>query len=99
MRCLFLLLRQPITDDDTDRIATCLRVLAEKTGLMYEIFNKSCRGSLSVMLAAMLADEKEFQKVGLCMSACFSISACFDVVPECQVSMFFPCLIFSHASV
>ena len=33
---------------------------------MFEIFNGRCRESLSVMLAAMLADEKEFQKVRQC---------------------------------
>ncbi|KAK3097902.1 hypothetical protein FSP39_014288 [Pinctada imbricata] len=54
---------KPITDDDVDRIATCLRVLAEKSDLMTEIFNNDCRESLSMMLAAKLADEKELQRM------------------------------------
>ncbi len=54
---------QPITDDDVDRIATCLRVLAEHSDMMYDIFNKQCRGSLSGMLAAKVEEEKELQMV------------------------------------
>ncbi|KAL3881649.1 hypothetical protein ACJMK2_028061 [Sinanodonta woodiana] len=53
---------KPITDDDLDRIATCLRVLSEQTPLMNEIFNRSCRQSLSLMLAAKQAEEKEMQR-------------------------------------
>lgn len=54
---------QPITDDDVDRIAVCLRVLAEKSELMNEIFNNACRGSLSLMLAAKIEEEKQQQEV------------------------------------
>ena len=46
-----------------DRIATCLKVLAEKTPLMGEIFNRDCRQSLSMMLAAKMEEEKELQRV------------------------------------
>lgn len=53
---------KPITDDDLDRIATCLKILAEKSPLMEEIFNKDCRESLSTMLAAKLEEEKETLK-------------------------------------
>ncbi|XP_022295702.2 coatomer subunit beta-like [Crassostrea virginica] len=53
---------KPITDDDVDRIATCLKVLAEKTPLMGEIFNRDCRQSLSMMLAAKMEEEKELQR-------------------------------------
>lgn len=53
---------KPITDDDVDRIATCLRVLSEQTPLMSEIFSNGCRNALSLMLAAKLAEEKETQK-------------------------------------
>lgn len=53
---------KPITDDDVDRIATCLKVLAEKTPLMGEIFNTDCRQSLSLMLAAKMEEEKELQR-------------------------------------
>lgn len=53
---------KPITDDDVDRIAVCLRVLAERTDMMDEIFNKACRGSLSLMLAAKIEEEKQLQE-------------------------------------
>ncbi|KAL4233382.1 Coatomer subunit beta [Mactra antiquata] len=53
---------KPITDDDVDRIATCLRVLAEQSPLMTDIYNTASRNSLSLMLAAKMAEEKEAQK-------------------------------------
>ena len=53
---------KPITDDDVDRIALCLRVLSERSPMMYEIFNKQCRQSLSIMLLAKAEEEKEFLK-------------------------------------
>ena len=54
-----------MTDDDLDRIATCIRVLAERTPLMNDIFNDSCRESLSMMLASKVEEEKEQQRVGI----------------------------------
>ncbi|XP_046326650.1 coatomer subunit beta-like isoform X2 [Haliotis rufescens] len=53
---------KPITDDDIDRIAMCLRVLAEKSELMTDIFNNQCRGSLSLMLAAKIEEERAQQE-------------------------------------
>ncbi|KAL5011126.1 hypothetical protein ScPMuIL_013431 [Solemya velum] len=53
---------KPITDDDVDRIATCLRVLSEHAPMMDQIFNVDCRQSLSLMLAAKMEEEKEQQK-------------------------------------
>ncbi|XP_064614088.1 coatomer subunit beta-like [Liolophura sinensis] len=53
---------KPITDDDVDRIAVCLRVLAENNPMMGEVFNKGCRQSLSLMLQAKIEDEKAQQK-------------------------------------
>lgn len=53
---------KPITDDDVDRIAICLRVLADKAPLMSEVFNAQCRESLSVMLAAKVEEEKAQMK-------------------------------------
>ena len=53
---------QPITDDDVDRIALCLRVLAERAPMMQDIFTDKCRNSLSSMLAAKVAEERETQK-------------------------------------
>ena len=61
---MYVLCLQPLTDDDLDRIAVCLRVLAEKTELMHDIFNVDCRGSLSLMLAAKIDEEKAQQEVG-----------------------------------
>ena len=54
---------QPITDDDVDRIAMCLRVLAEKLPMMHGIFTDSCRESLAAMLHTKAEEEKEYQKV------------------------------------
>lgn len=54
---------KPITDDDVDRIATCIRVLAEKSPLMFQVFNDLCRQSLSVMLSVKVEEEKEYQKL------------------------------------
>ncbi|KAK7494293.1 hypothetical protein BaRGS_00014396 [Batillaria attramentaria] len=53
---------KPITDDDVDRIATCLRVLAERSEMMNEIFNNACRGALSMMLAAKIEEDKAAQE-------------------------------------
>lgn len=54
---------QAITDDDLDRISTCIRSLWEATPLMFEIYNKACRQSLSDMLATKAAEEREYAKV------------------------------------
>jgi hypothetical protein len=52
-----------ITDDDLDRIATCIRSLWEATPLMYAIYDQACRQSLSTMLVTKAAEEKEYAKV------------------------------------
>lgn len=39
---------KPITDDDVDRIATCLRVLAEQSPLMMEIYNTASRPNIDL---------------------------------------------------
>ncbi|XP_072016786.1 coatomer subunit beta-like isoform X2 [Amphiura filiformis] len=51
-----------ITDDDVDRIATCVKVLAERHSIMSEIFSNGCRSSLHAMLLAKQAEEKEVHK-------------------------------------
>lgn len=51
-----------ITDDDEDRISLCLKVLSESLPLMTEIFNESCRESLSALLAVKTAEEATKQK-------------------------------------
>ncbi|ESO00164.1 hypothetical protein HELRODRAFT_101151 [Helobdella robusta] len=53
---------KPITDDDVDRIATCLRVLSEPSPLLMSIFADRCRLSLSNMLAVKMEEDKEVQK-------------------------------------
>lgn len=55
--------KKPITDDDVERISLCLKVLAESSPLMSDIFNKECRRSLSHMLTVRLEEEKLSQKV------------------------------------
>jgi hypothetical protein len=67
---------QPITDDDVDRIATCIRVVADQSQLLFHIFNEMCRQSLSVMLSVKVEEDKEFQKVFLaelimCVAFCW----------------------------
>ena len=54
---------QAITDDDVDRMAMCIRVLAEQSPKMFDIFTHLCRESLSVMLTAKADEEKQFNKV------------------------------------
>ncbi|CAN0208518.1 coatomer subunit beta isoform X2 [Lethenteron reissneri] len=54
--------KKPITEDDVDRIALCLRVLSELSPLLSDIFNKECRRSLSNMLSAKLEEEKRSLK-------------------------------------
>jgi len=53
---------KPITDDDVDRIALCLRVLSERAPMMQDIFTDKCRESLSAMLAAKVNEERESAK-------------------------------------
>ncbi|XP_038072469.1 coatomer subunit beta-like [Patiria miniata] len=56
------LAKNNITDDDLDRIAMCLRVLAERHSLMSEIFTHDCRNSLQTLILTKQAEEKEQQK-------------------------------------
>uniref|UniRef100_A0A1W7RAR9 Coatomer subunit beta n=1 Tax=Hadrurus spadix TaxID=141984 RepID=A0A1W7RAR9_9SCOR len=51
-----------ITEDDLDRISLCIKVLAERTPLMMDVFNIECRKSLSTMLASHQEEEMENQK-------------------------------------
>ncbi|XP_072164945.1 coatomer subunit beta-like [Diadema setosum] len=51
-----------ITDDDVDRIATCLKVLAERHSLIGGIFSSECRSSLNTMLQAKQQEDKMAQK-------------------------------------
>merc|ERR1739848_449147 len=43
--------KQPISHDDSDRIATCIRILADSTPVMNEIFGGECRRALQKLLA------------------------------------------------
>lgn len=97
---VYLCVHQPITDDDVDRIATCLKVLAEKTPLMGEIFNTDCRQSLSLMLAAKMEEEKELQRVNI--ASIFSMIHLFILnmnifnILLCTVMRFTTCLWFKN---
>lgn len=44
-----------ITEDDLDRLAVCVKVLAEKNEFMKQIFNVECRNAVSSMLDASKA--------------------------------------------
>lgn len=99
LQCTYLCIHQPITDDDVDRIATCLKVLAEKTPLMGEIFNTDCRQSLSLMLAAKMEEEKELQRVNI--ASIFSVIHLFIlmsifIVVLCTVMYVTTCLWFKN---
>lgn len=58
------LAKKNITNDDTDRIALCLKVLAERHPIMGEIFGEKCRGSLDAMLVAKQEESKDTEKDG-----------------------------------
>ncbi|GIY28447.1 coatomer subunit beta, partial [Caerostris extrusa] len=51
-----------INDDDMERIALSLKVLAERSPLMINIFTDDCRKSLAAMLTAKYEEEKENAK-------------------------------------
>ncbi|GIY34863.1 hypothetical protein CDAR_382581 [Caerostris darwini] len=51
-----------INDDDMERIALSLKVLAERSPLMINIFTDECRKSLAAMLTAKYEEEKENAK-------------------------------------
>merc|ERR1712002_1315624 len=46
-----------ITKDDEDRLQLCLKVLADKTGLLSTVFNTECREALGQMLEAQVQVE------------------------------------------
>merc|ERR1719245_1191699 len=48
---------KPITKDDEDRLQLCLKVLADKTGLLSTVFNTDCREALGQMLEAQVQVE------------------------------------------
>jgi len=48
---------KPITKDDEDRLQLCLKVLADKTGLLSTVFNTECREALGQMLEAQVQVE------------------------------------------
>merc|ERR1712142_1350400 len=56
--------KKPINDDDWDRIALCIRVLADSAPFMADIFGQQCRQSLSAMLAAKAVEEEASDKSG-----------------------------------
>ena len=43
---------KPITDDDADRIALCIKVLSEQSPTISEVFDVECRTALGAMLEA-----------------------------------------------
>ena len=53
---------KPITDDEVDRLGSCLKVLAERNATMAEIFLNKCRYSLSTLLDTRAAEESSQKK-------------------------------------
>ncbi|XP_017774158.1 PREDICTED: coatomer subunit beta [Nicrophorus vespilloides] len=51
-----------ITNDDSDHLLFCLRVLSERTEKIINIFSKQCRGALNDMLTAKEIEEVSTQK-------------------------------------
>ncbi|XP_057297990.1 coatomer subunit beta-like [Hydractinia symbiolongicarpus] len=41
---------KPITEDDVDRLAVCIKVLGERNGFLNQIFNVECRNAITSML-------------------------------------------------
>ncbi|XP_022103946.1 coatomer subunit beta-like [Acanthaster planci] len=56
------LAKNNITDDDLDRIAMCLRVVADRHSLMSDVFTRDCRNSLQTLILTKQTEEKEQQK-------------------------------------
>lgn len=44
--------KKPITNDDTDRIYLCLKVLSDRTPEIVDVFKKACKEALANMLCA-----------------------------------------------
>ncbi len=51
-----------MTSDDEDRIALCLKVLAEQNEQAVEVFKRDCRQSLSLMLEAQESSQMEIKE-------------------------------------
>nr|CAB3232868.1 coatomer subunit beta-like [Phallusia mammillata] len=49
--------KKPISDDEVDRLASCLKVLSERQQVMSDIFTSKCRSSLSTLLEIRAAEE------------------------------------------
>ena len=45
---------KPITKDDSDRLALCLKVLCDKSSLLRQVFSADCRDALGQMLEAQV---------------------------------------------
>ena len=57
---------KPITEDDLDRLAVCVKVLAEKNEFMRHIFNVECRNAVATMLDASQS-VIEYGSQGMCI--------------------------------
>jgi len=54
--------QKPISNDDAERLGLCLKVLAERSPVLVEVFTDACRRSISLMLAAKAEEELTNQK-------------------------------------
>ena len=50
---------QPITEDDTERLGICLRVLAERNELLTQVFGEASRQALDRLLQTRDAEAKK----------------------------------------
>ncbi len=55
---------KPITEDDADRIALCLKVLADQSESVVDVFDKDCRAALAGMLDAQENTSLEQKEAG-----------------------------------
>lgn len=53
------LCRKMITEDDSERLCMCIKVLAEQCPLGQDIFLQRCRKALDLMLEAKMLDDRE----------------------------------------
>ena len=54
---------QPITEDDSERLSVCLRVLSDRTDLMGVVFGERSREVLASMLTLREQEQKKEKKV------------------------------------
>lgn len=80
--CTIGLPTKSMTNDDSERILVCLRVLSSQLPGIVDIFTQNCRQALSSMLVAKAEEEASTQKVGLLVSQLLSMFLLFIEIAE-----------------